>query len=88
MAESKFAAEQWRGINMDMTTEAVADVSDTLGVMPDTIVLFCSTRCATRAFHIKTELRCQVVLVPVEIMAGPSHWAVKSGDRVIWMEGL
>ena len=87
MRDSKFAAEQWRGVQMDMCASSAAEVADTLGVMPNEVTVFCSAAAAAAGFRVKTELQCTVILVPPEIMAGPDHWAVQHNNRTIWLEG-
>ena len=87
MTDSKFAAEQWRGIMMDMTSAIVGEIAGTLGVMPIEVTVFCSSAAATAAFRVKTELQCTIVLIPPEIMKDADYWAVKHNDRTIWLSG-
>ena len=51
MTDTKFAAEQWRGIMMDMNGASATEVADTLGAMPNEVTVFCSSAVASVAFR-------------------------------------
>jgi hypothetical protein len=71
----------------DLTHSSFYEAVGKLGVMPDTVAVYCASVNACAAYKIREEYGCSVVLVPTELMRDLDHWGVVSGESMVWSDG-
>lgn len=71
----------------DLTEPSVAWAAETLGVMPEELVIFCGHNNAAAAQGIKDRYRCKIVFLPNELLVDQDAWAAQYGVDYVWTPG-
>lgn len=75
-------------INCDLSEASFGDACGRLGEMPRDCLLVCPTSQAAHAQIIEEHYNCNVVLIPVDMLATPFAWGANCGTDWVWSPGI